>query len=255
MNPSPLKDLKNRLDFFLRSHLTWGRPISPSTKLHPQAKRFQTELTEFLKAFSWQNYLTPSQLQKLTIADVGTRTFSSVLSFEEVFQLQTQSLELHGFEIDAYRRFTNFRTRADYGKYYAARVKAGYFHAVDFTTWSGHFDLIAMLHPFVTPEPLQAWGLPLKEFKPQLLFDHAAKNLLPSQGLLLLSSPNDDEFQKSLQLANNSGFWLLEKRQWAPQKGSLQKQPRLGALLRAEMSRKEEPGLIRKAPANEEVAR
>jgi SAM-dependent methyltransferase len=160
---------------------------------------------------------------------VGTRTFAIAPVIEKLFQKLNPTPEIHGFEVDAYRRFTNLRTRADYGQYYSRKVKNGYYHAGDFRSTEKKFDMIFNLHPFVTETAHVAWGLPLKVYDPVGLFSHCHRSLAHS-GLFLLSSPNEEEYVRALNLSASVGFNLIEEKKWFPTPGSSQKQPRHGAL-------------------------
>lgn len=224
-----LRSLKNKFDFYIRGKLDFRLPLPDAEKNHPLTKRMQDEIEEFLRLFDWP---IKASSDSFVIADVGTRTFSTAPVFDRLFREKNRNVEVHGIEIDAYRRFTNFRSRADYGHYHASQIPRGFYHPTDFTKWNQECDVIALLHPFVTAEPLLRWGLPLAELKPERIFNHAAQLLLPKKGVLLLSCPNEEEFEIASELASGSGFKLLQKKNWHPQLGSLQTQPRWGALFK-----------------------
>jgi hypothetical protein len=229
-----LKDLKNSVDFFLRNQLSWGRHLDTTTPIDPKAAKFQSEVQEFLKLFNWPDALgwlkLPLAGRSLRVADIGTRTFVTAPVFERLFGDFALPTEIRGFEIDANRRFINFRRRADYGRYYAQQVKSGFFHPDDFMKWNQPLDVAFLLHPFVTPEPHLSWGLPLKSFKPRELFDHTRNLPSASGGLLVLSCPSADELEISHKLATQAGFQLIERRNWIPKINTLQQKPRLGCL-------------------------
>jgi hypothetical protein len=138
------------------------------------------------------------------------------------------AIELNGIEIDAYRRFTNLRTRMDYGMYYSKLIRDGHYHPQDFLLWEKPLDFIFLLNPFVTVEALQAWGLPLKYLRPQKLFDHAFDLLAAQGGTLLLSSPSSEEHTLGRRIAKRSGFMLGKTRVWHSDDSKIQKQPRYG---------------------------
>jgi hypothetical protein len=209
--------------------LTWGRPLPEETPVHEKALLLQNEILKFLKIFSWEKYLFSERLN-FELADVGARTFSFAPAFESFFSSYARNVKVSGIEIDAYRRFTNLRTRRDYGEYYAKKVRYGEYFPQDFLKWEKSVDLVLMLHPFVTPEPHENWGLPQHTFKPDELFAHSFSLLRKKSGLMLLSSPNLEEFEIAKNLALKSGFVFLEESRWLPTLESIQKQPRLGAL-------------------------
>ena len=191
----------------------------------------QNEIISFLRIFSWEKYLK-ARVSDLELADVGARTFAFAPALEKFFSNFVENTILNGIEIDAYRRFTNLRTRRDYGEFYASQVKRGRYFPQDFLAWKKPLDLVLLLHPFVTREPHENWGLPLKTFKPEKLFQHSRALLKERAGLLLLSSPNMEEFKIAKDLAFQSGFVFLEEGSWFPSKYSIQQQPRLGTLFR-----------------------
>lgn len=230
-----LRDLKNRIDFYLRDKLRVSLKIPKSDINHSNAIAIQSEFEEFLRLVNWGKFFNPGS--RLRIADVGTRTFAFGPVFERVFKKQHfEMVDVHGFEIDAYRRFTNFRSRADYGRYYASQMENGFYHPMDFLKCNLKFDIIFLLNPFVTKEPLLNWGLPLKAFQPQKLFAHCLGSL-KKNGLLILSAPNQEELGESLKILTGLGFKSEETFNWQPSNVTAQKQPRFGVALKNSASR------------------
>ncbi len=229
-------NIKNTIDFFLRSQLRIPFPINEKETTHPLAVKLQDEMEVFLKAFDWKKHLSGRSIKKLRIADVGTRTFSIAPVLDRVFRELGFEPEIHGIEIDAFRRFSNLHSRADYGNYYARKIPNGYFRPIDFLDFKSEMDVILLLHPFVTMEPLLNWGLPAKEFKPEIIFGHARKLLEGESSLLLISSPTAEEFNISERLARKTGFNLVETQDWFPKDYTSQKQFRLGQLLLSSQS-------------------
>ncbi len=230
-----IRSLRNSIDFLIRNQLPWGRSVSEKN-VHPETEQWQSELDEFLRLFKWNTALRGVGANRtLRVADVGAKTLVAgpVISrlFSEVLGDLEKSTEVHGIEIDAFRRFTSFRTRNDYGKYFASQIPNGHFHAMDFLDWTKPLDAIFLLHPFVTLEPLLHWGLPKSKFKPNDLFKHAAKCLKHSEtATLLLSCPSEEELKLAHKLATENGFFALDWAQWLPTESSTQQQPRLGVL-------------------------
>lgn len=167
----------------------------------------------------------------MVVADVGARTFNLARPLDLLCRSLKLDPEIHGIELDGYRRYRSLRTRADYGKFHAQTIANGYFHVMDFLDWTKPLDLVVLLNPFVTLFPLKAWGLPKKYFQPERLFKHAASLLEERQGLMLLSSPNEEEFRLALALANRFGLDAVESQEWKPGPQHIQRQPRFGCLL------------------------
>lgn len=212
--------------------MKWSRPLRENERTHPLAINLQIEILNFLDAFNW-NLLLKNKNTKLTVADVGARTFSFAPAFEELLAGLGFSSELFGIELDAYRRFTNFHTRADYGHYYARQVEKGEYIVGDFLKWQKQCDVIFLLNPFVSVEPLLSWGLPLSNFKPVEIFRHAFDQLEDKFGILIVSSPTREECQEALRIAKAVGFKFVETQNWAPTSSSIQRQPRFGLALRS----------------------
>ncbi len=63
-----------------------------------------------------------ARFDRLAVADVGCRTFLFAPVIERCFAAHGLRVELHGIELDAFRRFTDLRTRQDHGRFYAALV-------------------------------------------------------------------------------------------------------------------------------------
>jgi len=234
-------ELHNQIEFALRNLLRWRFPLGEK-RVHEMAVSLQSELNSFIRQFNWSIVKFPSEKHidgpksspkaSLRVADVGARTFVLAPVFERLFADLGFPSEIHGIEVDAFRRFTNFRSRADYGHYYAKLVKHGEYHAMDFLKWTQDLDVIFLLHPFVTKEPLVQWGLPTRFFQPDKLLAHCVSTLRNRRGRLLLSCPTEEEFEIATRLLVQNGMKLTERHDWHPEKenAKIQKQSRLGGM-------------------------
>lgn len=226
------RNIKNSIDFPLRNLFRWGYPVRKN-QVSKLEYGFQAELSEFLDLLPW-----PKLLAKLTtrlnlkILEVGTRNFASGPVIEKKFQTLKVSTQIYGIEIDAYRRLANFHVRADYGKYFAKQMKNGFFYAMDFLNWNEKADIIFLLNPFVTCEPLLHWGLPRKHFKPLAIFEKV-KAVLNPQGFVVLSCPNEEELEESKSLAKKAGLSSELPIRWKATESTIHKKDRLGIILRA----------------------
>jgi hypothetical protein len=211
-----LRDLRNRADFLLRSHLRWGRKIDAQKAARLDAP-LQADFEAFLARFDWRDALAPfAPGQRLNVADVGCRTFLFAPVLERHLQALGFRATLHGIELDAYRRFTDLRTRADYGHFYAASVEAGHFHARDVLDFRTELDIIFLLDPFVALDPLLSWGLPRSHFAPARIFAHLRTLLSPGRAVLVTSNPSEDERDITRALAEAEGFRCREEHRWEP---------------------------------------
>jgi hypothetical protein len=223
-----LWSLRNQFDFFLRKILRVKNPLQLSKKQLEVDSLFQKEITEFLNLFS-PYYTQTQEKEELVIVDVGCRNFCLAPVLESYFQ--DYSTTVYGVEIDAYRRYRDFHTRADYAHYYAKRVEKGSFLDCDFLKFKKSCDVVFLLNPFVTKRPLLKWGLSLFQFKPEAIFKHSYEILKGRKGLLFLSTPSEEEFEIALKLLTSCHFKILEKVVWNPTHQHLQVDSRFGALL------------------------
>lgn len=223
------RNLRNQIDFYARSHLKFPRPLPLGSPTPKQEIQFQEEVGEFLNLFSWKTFIFEKE-KPWRVADVGAKNFSLAPMLDDIFLEKKIEVEIHGIEIDAFRRLSNLYTRADYGRYFASKARTAQYHSMDFLDFTKPLDFILMLNPFVTPGPLQDWGLPLKHFRPSALFEHAYRLLEPQRGFFILSSPNETEFQIASNFAQKAEFALGPPAIWEPRANSIQKKPRFGRL-------------------------
>ncbi|MEK7747819.1 MAG: hypothetical protein AAB300_01920 [Nitrospirota bacterium] len=224
-------NFRNQIDFYLRCRFKWSRALASDSPIPTEDKRLHQTFKEFLELFEWQivlNHLKTSC--PLVIADIGARNFALAPILDQHFRALGQTPEIHGIEIDAYRRLVNFHTRADYGYHYARSIPTGFFHPVDFLAWQRPLHIGFLLNPFVTREALLAWGLPLSALQPERLFRHLFLLLQPQKGVAILSNVDDHEIDISHQIAKTVGFCLGEIKRWEPVKPD-NDQPRYGTIL------------------------
>ena len=162
------------------------------------------------------------------VADIGAKNFFLAPALDRLLRARGLDPEIHGIEIDAFRRYRNLWTREDYGRLYANSIAYGVFHAMDFHQWTQPLDLALLLNPFVSEGPLRAWGLPESCFRPLDLFAHTHTLLKPQNGMLILCSPSESELEIAGSLAKEVGFVFRERKDWQPLRNSLQQRPRLG---------------------------
>jgi len=220
--------IRNQIDFFLRARFKFEREISPEKPVCDSEKKFQTELFDFFKVLNLSEMIHP--LQKYRAVDVGTKNFSLAPVIDQLFELKKSEVEIHGIELDAYRRLKDGYTRSDYARYFAKKARTAFFHPLNFLDFQLESDLIFLLNPFVSKEPLLAWGLPLKFLQPEKIFDHSFSLLHQRTGKLVLSHPSQEEFEMGREFAKKSGFKLGPARVWLPEAHSIQKKPRWGCL-------------------------
>ena len=227
-----LWSIRNGIDFILRSRVRWDMEIPIKTPVSLVDQRLQEEFKQFLGLFHWQSILKDfDPLSVLTIADIGARNFAFAPILDEHFNALGYQTEIHGIEMDAYRRMINFHTRADYGHYYAKSIRSGQFHPMDFLMWQKPLQIGFLLNPFVAREALLSWGLPLSSLQPEKIFHHAYSLLKPQNGVLMLSNVDEHEIEISYQIAKKTGFIIGEARTWRTPTGASNALPRHGTIL------------------------
>ncbi len=133
--------------------------------------------------------------------DAGCKNFFyafGLFRFLERFRTHgTRRVTLTGYEIDAYRVYTDLRSRADYARGYASFLPGTRFVAGDFLESPGPANLVTAFFPFVTETPHLAWGLPPDLLHPLAFFAHALKTLAPG-GVLVTAAQGAKEFDAHL---------------------------------------------------------
>lgn len=102
-------------------------------------------------------------------------------------------------ELDAHRRYVWGSTRRAYGEAMASAFPECRFISGDVRSLEGPWAVATWFLPFLTPEPLEAWGLPADQLVPRELLRHVTERLVPG-GVLLVINQGEHEaaVQKSL---------------------------------------------------------
>jgi hypothetical protein len=230
-------DVRNSVDFFLRNRLRLGREVKAHLAAPETDWKLQEEFRQFFSRFDWKSLLAPfAQADPLVVADIGARNFAFGPVIDKVFEKAEVTAEIHGIEIDSFRLLSGFHTRKNFGDYYAAQMRKGYFHPTDFLMWNEPLHLALLLNPFVSEEPTLAWGLPLSTLHPERMFRHTFNCLAPQNGLMLLTCPSVEEMEIAKELAKTVGFEELTRQEWHPPKQSVQQKPRYGILYQSRLS-------------------
>ncbi len=133
--------------------------------------------------------------------DAGCKNFFyafGLFRFLERFRIHgTRRVTLTGYEIDAFRVYTDLRSRADHALGYVSFLPGTRFVAGDFREAPGPADLVTAFFPFVTETPHLVWGLPLDRLHPLAFFAHALKILAPG-GVLVTAAQGVKEFDAHL---------------------------------------------------------
>jgi len=221
------RGLRNQVDFFIRSRVRFKRNLPAGFEISATERSFQKEMAEFFELLKVTAQLKSTQ-KDYVICDVGTKNFSLAPVLDKLFLNQNKNVEIHGIELDAYRRLANFYTRADYGRFFARQARNAQFRPIDFLMFQEPLDVVFLLNPFVSKAPLLSWGLPEKYLKPKEIFKHASELLQKKKGFLVLSCPSLEELETASDFAKEAGFQLGELAIWNPSSQSIQKKARFG---------------------------
>lgn len=134
-------------------------------------------------------------------------------------------------EVDAHRRYWWGATRRAHGEAMVRGLGDSRFVAGDVRDVRGRFALVTWFLPFLTPAPLDAWGLPRALLQPEALLAHVAGLLAPG-GALLLVNQGEAEAELQARLLKDAG---LASRALGPVSSPLSpfRKPRFGRLVRA----------------------
>lgn len=223
-------NIRNQADFFIRSRMRWKRPLPVNFPISSIDSAIQMEIKAFLSLFDWETPLSRLKSPSpLILADIGARNFAFAPMMEAHFRSLGYAPEIHGIEVDAYRRFTNLHTRADYGEFFAQKIARGFFHPINFLTWHHPLHIGFLLNPFVNTEEILSWGLPLSELKPREIFQHAYDLVKPYSGFVVLSNPCVEEQAISYKIAQEIGFRFGQACLW--NSDDPDRHPRYGVIL------------------------
>jgi hypothetical protein len=213
-----LLNLRNSLDWNLRNLFTW----SPTAVEVAEDKEAETgaswtgrytlgEARTRMTAWRWNRNLAfletldrvvqEPRVQRflasrptLKALDIGSKNFDYVDALAAVLSQAAgrRVLDLTGLEVDAHRRYTDFRTRRAWAEHYCSFVPGTRYLAQGLEDHQGAYGLISWFLPFLTERPLVRWGLPASLLRPGALYDHAY-GLLEPGGVLVLVNLNGDE--------------------------------------------------------------
>ena len=181
-------DLKNRFDFFIRSH----------TKFSRKNYRGEIENRESAYVFDILNkYLKPDYQESLKVLDIGSKNWAYVRGEYNFFRQFTSKLFLDGVELDAYRLYSNLYSRYEAAMFYIKGLENVNYYPDNLLNIRGKYNYIIWLLPFVTPYPLKCWGLPMKYFMPEKLLKHAYE-LLDGEMFIVNQGEEEAEIQKAM---------------------------------------------------------
>lgn len=200
---------RREIDWQLKRALPWSRPVrkrpTPLSKLQTQLSRdaryrFE-QLREQYDLKAWDGICTPIEhKESLYVLDLLDRHVPKPPRHLEIQALDVGSkswpylpglyswlsTSWTGVELDAHVRYLDFTTRRAHGETMAAHHPGCRYLAENVLNITGQYDVITWLLPFVTPAPLESWGLPARFFAPERMLQHIHGLLAPG-GCLFIS--------------------------------------------------------------------
>lgn len=177
--------------------------LEAMTILHFLDFLLENETRTFKQTLSMQ---TMSPLKWL---DAGSKNFSyaqaihAILRFAGEFK-EDPAFEVTGVELDAYRRYADGYTRAAYAQAFCQPLSDVHYQIGDIFTQTDSYTIISHFLPFLSPDPLLKWGLPLRYFQPARLLIHLCSLLQPG-GLLIIINQGEWEAQAQRELIETAG--------------------------------------------------
>jgi hypothetical protein len=228
----------NAIDYPLRQFFRWQRKNfvlqneektslfsefepEPKAKLVGLAEYYnsQYQLSSLYSSSTRKNYLEnlyylemlESALKVLEIsfgteihaADIGVADWFYVRSLYALLKNFARngdrSVILDGYEIDAFRVYSDAYSRIDHAMAYCRNLKNVSYIPKDFTPTEGFYDIIFLLFPFVLLENHLDWGLPINSFTPhQLVRDIWAS--IKEGGAVVIVNQGKEEQKKQIEL-------------------------------------------------------
>ncbi len=115
------------------------------------------------------------------VQDIGPSNFW----YAPVLHTFFRPTELVGIEVEGHRIYLNGYSRLDYARGYIENLPKTEFLIRDYSRYNRPAHTVIAWYPFVTPNPVLAWRMPLSLFTPHALFSQVAHNLQP-HGLFLM---------------------------------------------------------------------
>lgn len=217
-------DLRNAVDWRLRGLLRWSPPAQERTEEKDpdtEAEACWVETyslgppRERMAAWRWKRNLAVIEILDRVrqgglaeflgscpgprVVDIGSKNFDYVDGLYGFFSSFGAPARVTGLEIDAHRRYRDFRTRRAWAEHYCSSVPGARYLPQGLEDYHNPCDVITWFFPFVTEYPLVRWGLPRRLFRPRALVDHALGLLVPGGWMVIVNlNAREAEVQQAL---------------------------------------------------------
>jgi SAM-dependent methyltransferase len=249
-----LRSLRHRLSLGISERLRWSRgpyrekparelPVLPAERAQRIAAlrdryqaRFESELgvSSSLNNYEYLDILDGAfRGAALTreggvVCDVGSASFWYAPALHAFFRPQ----RLIGVEVEGHRLLRGFRSRIDYARGYVSLVPNAEFVVADYAAYSRSADVITAWFPFLTPNAILAWRLPLSLLAPARLIARVRDNLAPG-GIFFMANHGPREAQRAEELCIAAGLMLVWKGGTSSVLGTHRLEPPMVSLWRA----------------------
>ena len=122
------------------------------------------------------------------VQDVGSSNFWYAAVLHAFFR----PTEMVGIEVEGHRIYINGYSRLDYAHGYIQNLPNTEFFVGDYACYNRPADVVTAWYPFVTPDPVLAWRMPLSVLTPGTVFSQVARNLQP-HGLFIMVNQGKEE--------------------------------------------------------------
>jgi len=123
-----------------------------------------------------------------TVCDVGCANFWYAATLRAFFRPQ----RLVGIEVEGHRLYRDGHTRVDYAAGYLAGFPDAEFRVADYAASVLPAEVISAWFPFVTPQAILAWRLPLSLLAPARLFARVRENLEPGGVFFMVNHGHEE---------------------------------------------------------------
>ena len=195
------EDLRNSVDFFIRSKTQFSRKgfVEKNEKVLKQVEQENRYIFSVM-----DEYFEKRSKDVIKTLDIGCKNWYYAKGQYEYYSQLDSKFFMYGVELDAYRLYSNFYSRYEVAKFYTQGLENISYIADDLLNINDfeRYDYITWFLPFVTYKPLKYWGLPKKFFCPEKLLNHAY-SLLSETGQLLIINQGEEEALKQIEILDS----------------------------------------------------